>query len=51
MTIIKNGVDHMDQEVIILDGIYVTPLIKAHQQLKQGLAQAKTELEQDGAIL
>lgn len=40
----------MKEEIIILENINITPLIKATKQFKKGILTAKGKLERDGAI-
>ncbi|MBU1007845.1 nucleotidyltransferase substrate binding protein [Candidatus Dependentiae bacterium] len=41
---------NIENEVVVLGNLIITPLIKAHDSLKKALVQASTELERDGAI-
>jgi len=40
----------MEKETIVLGDINITPLLKAQKAFQKAVAQAETELEQDGAI-
>ena len=40
----------MKEEIIVLENINITPLIKAVKQFKKGLTQVKDQLDRDGAI-
>ena len=40
----------MKEEIIVLQNINITPLIKAVKQFKKGLTQVKDQLDRDGVI-